>query len=839
MNTPNISNLGAIYKHNSFVDITPAPEGENEQEAAVEFLSGLFESDDIICLTFIHATKTTFDGNAVVENHFLPLRNVTSTTGLKRLKERNHDGWNVYVSMAAFKSNTTQRTHENISAVRHVFIDIDKNGKESLNRLKSAVEAKSIPLPAFIVESSPNKYQAIWNIEGVTIEQGKQLNISLISAFDSDPACKDVARVLRIPGYCNLKPEYSKPVCTIVERGSTDINGFSDFKLEIPKNGNGNGFKSPYVLPDEIREGDPGRNRELHLFASSLRAKGMGDSEILAALQVTNTTRCKPRLPEGVLQTITRSVMNYPAGTTWTNAPKPDIATTELERTEGGNAKRLLLAHGQDLRYCPKRSSWYVWDGVRWVQDPEGLTVVARMKSVLAKMREDSRATLDRLKEQVETLQTSFTKDGQLRANAVLSEKDYAALNDHSKAEKDLKWATKSDGRNQVYNAVTMAKSEEGVTIEPCAFDANLYLLNVQNGSIDLRTGVLGPHRREDFCSRVAPVAYDPNAGHPMFLETLNLMFEEHPELIPYLQDFFGLALSGIVTPDILVLLGNGRNGKSTIVQVVRGVLGSVYKGGYAVQAAASTFVESRYENSGGTRSDIRALDGARLVSSPEYTRRQKLDMGVLKALTGGDDKAARDLHERQTEFTPQGSIVLLTNEQPIVPDQTCGTWARIKEVPSNANIPEKLTSAGRQLINDYHKVILESEASGVLNWLLAGALRCFEREASGQTLLTPPAIVLDATEAYRKQQSRPLRFLDEKVRLIEGATVETTKLYQQYVEWLAEQGERYPESQKSFAQAIKQGYQELKEGQHARTRRAVWVGIELVEDGFAQNAIL
>jgi hypothetical protein len=201
--------------------------------AAVQYLKALFSEDEVLCVTFIHGTKTYANGNAVTENVFLPLSNVINDAGIKRLMKRNEKE-HIFVSMAPFKAGSANRTKDNISAVRHIFVDADENGPAVLAAIRAEVDAWRIPPPAVILESSPNKFQVIWNVEGFTIELQEALNKTLMMKFGTDPKAVDAARVLRVAGFKNIKLKYAdpKPVATIIEQND-GVYGPEDFKIPL------------------------------------------------------------------------------------------------------------------------------------------------------------------------------------------------------------------------------------------------------------------------------------------------------------------------------------------------------------------------------------------------------------------------------------------------------------------------------------------------------------------------------------------------------------------------------------------------------------------------------
>jgi len=190
-----------------------------EQHPAAIYLTTLFSGRDIVCLCFIHGVKTYAAGNAVTENRFVPLADVVSPKGVARLIKRNEDGWNCFVSMAPFKRGSETRTKGNIAEIRHAFLDIDEDGDERLADVRAAVAKGEMPHPTIVVQSSPHKFQIVWNVEGLTVAQVEALNENVVLRFKGDPASTDAGRVLRIPGLRNLKSKYAdKPLAQIVAR---------------------------------------------------------------------------------------------------------------------------------------------------------------------------------------------------------------------------------------------------------------------------------------------------------------------------------------------------------------------------------------------------------------------------------------------------------------------------------------------------------------------------------------------------------------------------------------------------------------------------------------------
>src|SRR5262245_15621797 len=141
-------------------------------------------------------------------------------------------------------------------------------------------------------------------------------------------------------------------------------------------------------------------------------------------------------------------------------------------------------------------------------------------------------------------------------------------------------WALKSEDARRIHAMIDMARSETGVAVRPEDLDADPWLLNCDNGTLDLRTGELRPHRREDLLTKLCPTPYDPDAKCPLWEASLLRIFTGDPDLVGYWQRLSGYCLTGDVREQILpVCWGVGSNGKSLLFETARSVMGPDYAG--------------------------------------------------------------------------------------------------------------------------------------------------------------------------------------------------------------------------------------------------------------------
>jgi putative DNA primase/helicase len=456
--------------------------------------------------------------------------------------------------------------------------------------------------------------------------------------------------------------------------------------------------------------------------------------------------------------------------TPWThgaaNIPgnQPETSPTDL-----GNAKRLVIASGDDIRFCHTTRKWLIWNGKRWVKDQAGEIVRLAKKSVRAILTE---------------------------AAIIGDDKERRALVAHEQ---------KSEAQPRIKAMVTLAESEVGIPVQLDELDRDGMLFNVLNGTLDLRTGKLREHRREDFITKLAPVNFNAEATSPQWDKFLAEILPS--DLIQYVQRAIGYTLTGSVKENVLFLLhGVGANGKSTLLEVLRFLLGD-----YAATADFGTFLAAKGQP---IRNDIARLHGARFVTAVESEAGRRMAENVVKALTGGDTIAARFLYSEHFEFVPAFKLWLATNHKPRVIGTTEAVWRRIRLLPFNVTIPKD--KRDRDLTEK-----LKSEVAGVLNWVLAG-LRDWQSRG-----LDEPESVNAATSAYRENQDALRHFLEAKCATAPDLDERASELYRVYKEWAETNGE-FRMRERDFSTAVaERGFVKKRVGPRVGKPDGVyWAGI-------------
>jgi putative DNA primase/helicase len=479
---------------------------------------------------------------------------------------------------------------------------------------------------------------------------------------------------------------------------------------------------------------------------------------------------------------------DIPPETSFPDDPPIEARDGGEHLTDLGNSHRLVRYFGEFIKFSAA-TGWLAWDGKRFVRDPGRVMHYAK-RTVLAIYAE-------------------------------------AAGGDNFDRRKDLaKHAQRSEAAGRIQAMVSLAESDPAVRVDPDALDADPFLLNCSNGTLDLRTGELREHSQEDMITRVAPVEWNPEARSRVWERYLHTTFGGRTEIVAFVQRCLGYALTGSTREECLFInWGDGRNGKGTMVETMRAVLGD-----YAKPVPMEVFLARRHE--GGASNDIAGLVGARLVVANEADEGRRLAEGKIKELTGGDRISARFLFHDPFSFTPQFKVFLSLNHRPVVRGGDEGIWSRIYLIPFNVKFHKQEEEGDPKRDPDLKARLLGGkEWSGILAWAVRG---CLEWQRAG---LQPPAEVLAVTKEYRLEMDTIGRFLEDVCEVLpdlpvlpdadkfaSGWHVTAKALYEVYTGWCEGEKEHFCSKISLGKELSKRGFVSTSLSDNARA----WVGLRL-----------
>ena len=456
--------------------------------------------------------------------------------------------------------------------------------------------------------------------------------------------------------------------------------------------------------------------------------------------------------------------------------PPSHYELASLDRNDTGNGERFRYRFGADYfvvheQHRDNKDGWLVWTqdddgGGHWNGDK------AWHQARIAGQR-----TAKLIKKEAEAIRDT---------EPVPKEADFAHIEDPDERKAKLKEAKllRSD-RIGAHRKFAISSGNEGklvamlkaaashIVVSQDSLDADPFLIGVRNGVLDLpqeegRYATLRPADRRDRITRICHAAYEPNAPRAKF-ELFLREVQPDIEVRGDLQRFLGYCLSADIGEQVMnCWWGGGANGKSTLLNIIRDVLGS-----YVVSLPFESFTREGQRSGGDATPDLVRLPGARLALASEPPVGVVLDEGTIKAQTGGEPMLARGMFRDFFEFLPTHKLILSFNNRPRVRAQDEGTWRRLLVVPW----PVKIAKAKRD--KRIAEKIVAAERNGILSWLVDGYVMWRERG------LDPPQAVLENTERYRRESNPLADFVDRCVNREKGAgIVFATELYEAYIVW-------------------------------------------------------
>jgi len=667
-----------------------------------------------------------------------------------------------------FLPNAGGDTDESIVRFNAWFAEDDKRSiEEQLQRLATA------PLRPSILIVTKKSVHAYWlAAPGCTEAEWRGIQCRLIAYFGSDPTISNPSRVMRLPYLNHVAYSEADGELSFHEVELADFAPHLSYTVEQ--------MQAVFPAPPEPevkakvhsssnRVEDSGEHHSWDALNAALRQwvvdrgkknkrenyemacpahDGKGDTSLFFN-PATGAVKCRAGCSHADLL-LAASLPAFPV-----NQPKAYFGSQqassptageqqhnvgdgkpaeELRCTDMGNGYRFYRRNCLTVRYNYVSGKWYVFDGRRWLEDDTG--EVYR----LAK-------------------QTAIN---------ILIEAAHTENEDRRKAL--ARWASVSEGDSRLRAMLHQAESEMPVKLE--VFDADPMLFNCATGTIDLRTGMVRPHRREDMLTKLSPVAYDVEAQPARWLAFLDRIFEGDEQLIKFIQKSIGYSLTGDTSEQCLFIChGVGANGKSVLLKTIAALIAD-----YGQQVRTETLMVKSYQT---VNNDIAALRGARFVSAIETDDGQKLAESTVKQLTGGDAVRARFLFQESFEFTPQFKIWLAANHRPEVKGSDHAIWRRIRLVPFNVIIPKAEQNP------HFFESELQDELPGILAWAVEGCL-LWQHEGLGE-----PEAVTKATAEYREEMDILADFLSERCVIGEHYQATTTELYNAYETWCIANGEK------------------------------------------------
>ena len=434
--------------------------------------------------------------------------------------------------------------------------------------------------------------------------------------------------------------------------------------------------------------------------------------------------------------------------------------------------------YGENIHYNYERKLWLIWNDKCWKWDDSG----------------------------------EIMRIAQKVARSIYGE--ITTKDDEDTAKAKAKWAATSEGNQRLCALVAVAEPMASITLDQ--LDRDEWLLNCNNGTVNLKTGTLQPHNPADLITRVIDTDYDPDATSEEWVKFLNRIFDNKHELIAFIQRALGYSITGNQGEQAIFFChGRGWNGKSTLLGAIRIILLE-----YAAEVEPAAFMVDKHKGSGPNEA-IASLYKVNFCTSTEIEDGQKLSTSLLKRMTGGESLRCERKFEHGFNFRPQYKLWLCGNHEPEISDTTNSIWNRLKNIPFTVKISRE------ERVKDYDVKLVEEHGKVILAWLVKGALE-WQRVGLGE-----PSEIIEATQAYRDDQDVLHEFLNEKTKNQPSATCLMSELYLKYQQWGDDNGDKFLLGKKKFNERIaEKGY--VKDiGGH---NKPIWRGLRILTDEEVTN---
>ena len=403
--------------------------------------------------------------------------------------------------------------------------------------------------------------------------------------------------------------------------------------------------------------------------------------------------------------------------------------------THLGNAQRLIAHMDGTLAFFAEKGSM-VFRGGHWQPDKLNVSIRA-MTDVIENLRERGDLLIE---------------EGEATGNNTLIDRGEALRG----------WSIRSENGTNMRESISMAEKLSSRDFR--LLDKHKNFLNFKNGTVDLKNGKIKDHDPEDWLTHCLPHNYDPDAECPLWEKTLQEVFEDKPNVIPWVQRFMGYIATGETYEHcLLVCVGKGSNGKSVVWNTLSDLLRPL------VGVLPMTAFERK--PAGSSTADIASLLGKRLCLVQEGEANKFMDEATIKRAASDDEISARALYKAQMSFKPTFKIVMASNNEPRIRGADEGIWRRMRLLKFNRFFkPEDR--------NHYLMYDLKQEAEGILAWVVRGAIDWYENG------LQDPVEIRNATLNYRHTSDELAGFTNTTIVEDPESSILGDDLFHKYLDW-------------------------------------------------------
>lgn len=385
---------------------------------------------------------------------------------------------------------------------------------------------------------------------------------------------------------------------------------------------------------------------------------------------------------------------------------------------DNGNAEFFLHLYENYIRYNPDSGSWFIFNSKYWQEDAERKILIYAENSM-----------------RVYHLLATSMDDKKLIRHGVNSG-NYSALK----------------------NLCALAAPKCSCCTND--FNQKKHLLNVKNGTINLKTKELYKHDYRDMITYIIDVKYDEDTDMSFIKNFISDISDKDSELASYIQIMYGYAITGEVSEQcIFIEDGNGANGKSTLNEAIKNIAFQ-----YCEQVSYSLFEENSKTSANAPTPELAKLVNKRIAICSE-TSDKAINEAIIKWLTGDTYISARALYGKPFNFLPQFTIIFETNTLPKITGTDYGIWRRLIVIPFKVTFKKDTTFKNKLL----------KKKKELLRWLVEGAY-IFYNEGFPKC-----DAVKKASEKYRYSEDTVALYAESCLTTKPGNNISASKVYSNY----------------------------------------------------------
>ena len=446
-----------------------------------------------------------------------------------------------------------------------------------------------------------------------------------------------------------------------------------------------------------------------------------------------------------------------------------------------------------------KHSMWYEFKGHRWVEMESGIGLKQKISPILNYKY--------RALENYYTLQIARAKD-EVKVKAY--EAKVKVCNQLIKKVKDTGFKGKlmSECVELFYDKCFYAK-----------LDSKTNLIGFNNGVYDLDNLIFRDGCPEDYISYSTNCDYLPyEPSLPVFQDVQKFIGQVlvDKDMREYVLNLLGSFLDGkSYDQKFHIWTGTGANGKSTLVELFGNSFGD-YTGTLPV-----TVLTQKRGAASGANPEIAKMRGKRFAHMQEPEENDKINVGYMKELTGGDKIQARELYKQPVEFKPQFSMVLACNQLPPVSAQDNGTWRRLRVVNFSSKFVDDPINP-----NEFKKDYTLPDRIGTWHSAMMGILvEHYKKVKKGGFVIHEPESVMQYTREYQKRSDTMLEYVTENIEEMEDKKykLSISMIYAHFKDWFRDEYSEKPPASKELKIYL--------ESKYGKMKKSGWTGLAFKSD--------